>query len=63
MTFNQVIWDALVFAATNAHSMNRPEMIRALEEYAAACDGKVQLAFGWQRVRSAVFIPNPIPRY
>ena len=64
MKFNQVIWDALCFAACRPST---PEQVKAfaaaLEEYAAACDGRADITYKWGAVYLAYFVPNPIPQY
>jgi hypothetical protein len=68
MRFNQVIWDALCYAAKNAPAFevgfgcfDAADAVKALSEYAAACDGTVaQHEVGF---RVFEFIHNPIGKY
>jgi hypothetical protein len=67
MKFNRVIWDALCYAATNSPTFevdikgfHAATAVKALAQYAAACDGTLHLA---EPYRTFEFIPNPIPRY
>jgi hypothetical protein len=63
MRFNQVIWDALCFAA---FGMPYRQGFVALEHYAAACDGKVRIvkSMGDRPIVLAYeFSPNPIGKY
>lgn len=65
MTFNQTVWDALVFAANSAtDEARRIQTRQALIDYAAQCDGTVNEILSYSRGSiSFEFIPNPIPKY
>lgn len=56
MTFNQTVWDVLC----EAHYVGIGKSGDAINQYAAACDGKAD----WSSSNTyPVFVPNPIPKY
>lgn len=61
MTFNPVIWNALVFAIGHECSFG----VQALEQYADACDGTVKITIRGPRTAYHLyeFEPKPAGRY
>lgn len=61
MTFNQTVWDALCYAAVGVPVNG----LKALEQYAADCDGAVKQVWktGDPNIVTYEFVPNPIPKY
>ena len=60
MKYNQVIWDALVWAHENSGNRN---IMSALEEYAADCDGRLFVSTGAKNDTRYEFVPHSNPMY